>query len=188
MKLRELLKEAVSEDAFYDWWEANVETYSGPARHVDYEDGKITINLPNGHAAALITLRSSSRWNPPVDSNDWDSLAIRWINLKGYALPTFDKVPNVEVLHLDGVSLGSWRGIEKLDKLEHLYLGDHIDSDRMPKNILRLYKCKNLEETRFNYKYPYKVVEIFTKHFAERDITEAIDELISEGYKEYAKL
>ena len=191
MKLKEILAGEAAEDAFYDWLDDNLQPWIGSIHkpHLDYEDGKVRVGASHrsDFSRASIIFKNKSRWNPPVESNNWNTADIRDIYLEQYSMQNFDKVPNVEFISLKNVMLDSFRGVEKLTNLEHFRMESPL-SKSLPKNILRLYKNTSLQVVDLDGVYPAKLIEIFDKHFDERDITEAIDEMIEQGYKEYAKL
>lgn len=93
---------------------------------------------------------------------------------------------------LGGVNIASLKGIERLTKLKHITLEAANASTVATGGLLRLLKCPSLDDIFINMTYVEQrtraALRIINKHLKDKNIPECQQELIEEGFEEYAKL
>jgi hypothetical protein len=193
MKFRQFLQEEVSREEIEDWFRL----WTKGAHHEFNQwlkDGKID---PKWVAVDVWAVDPNQIFNPPMPTSWWPdfrdfSITTEWGNARASSIiPDFQKMPNSETILLSGISIESFKGIEKLSRFESLEIGS--GKCEIKCGLLTLLKSPTLDkvwvdsEVKMNPDL-FAAIRIVNNHLKSKDVADCMDELIEAGLKEYAKL
>lgn len=206
MKVIELLKEEAGEDKAVEKWLKENYTVAYDHGHPapkpktvsqslmnpkDNHTGKVhsdpngyyvydgVLLVKKGYDSLSMSTRSKAKFDDcPVKGY---SSKVEHVVLSGYMIDDFGKLPNVKDLRLDHYMFDSFKGIEKLNKLETLYMyyaGPGPDGKaRKGMGVLRLLKCPRLRQVTLPWNN--EVAKIINKHLkGDRDVLACQNEML----------
>lgn len=199
MKLRELTEvNQASEQAkeyrkfFFDWSDNKVQSDAMVLDNgeVNPEGGELpyAVGFGRDHGTHELILPMKKEWFPPVDK-----VVIESIKSAIIIIPDFNEIPNakVEIELWGAIVIKSFQGIEK-NTITSFMLSEQTV---VKCGLLRLLKMPNLKFVPYFGKDAKgettelgKAMAIIRKHMKEKNIPECQQELIEEGFQQYAKL
>jgi hypothetical protein len=135
-----------------------------------------------------------STWDPPINDPDHAFEYVKSIMATNYVFQDLKKIASstLERVFFFDSEIQSYDGIEGFTNLKSISVYEETLKRSKPLQALRLLKLPKLELIELSHipsdaKWK-KLIQIINSHLKTKDIADCMDDLISAGFKEYAKL